>query len=200
MDMSPNEQARWHSHLQTPVLFNHHTAVEVASDSIKNVKLNHIKSTPKASAMGERVLILTPLKDGIHYLDRYFALLTELTYPHHLIDLAFLVGDSQDDTKAVLASELNRIQGTEKLAFRSAIVVEKDFGTDLLMDVESRHALAAQASRRKLLGKVRNTLLYSALKPDHSWVYWRDADLYDCPKSIIEDFVSHDRDVLVPSM
>lgn len=150
--------------------------------------------------MNERILILTPLKDTVYYLDRYFELLTELTYPHHLIDLAFLVGDSQDDTKAVLASELNRIQNTNRIAFRSAMIVEKDFGTELLMDVESRHALAAQASRRKLLGKVRNYLLYSALKPDHSWVYWRDADLQDCPKTVIEDFVRHDRDVLVPSM
>jgi hypothetical protein len=41
--------------------------------------------------------------------------------------------------------------------------------------------------------------LSAALKPDHSWVYWRDVDIIESEKSIIEDFIAHDRDILVPS-
>lgn len=164
------------------------------------VDLNPIKSTPKAVQNGERVLILTPLKDAASYLAKYFDLLVDLTYPHHLIDLAFLVGDSKDDTKAVLAYELDRVQRSHSTAFNSALIVEKDFGTILRKDVDLRHALAVQASRRRLLGKIRNYLLATAMKPEHSWVYWRDVDIFDNPKSIIEDFIKHDRDVLVPSM
>lgn len=202
MDMSINEMVEWNAHLQTPVVFNHHDAYEVNSSNIKHVDLNPIKSTQQAVANAERVLILTPLRDASAHLINYFDLLYKLTYPHDLIDLAFLVGDSKDDTMAVLTAELARIQSQtdEKIAFRSATIVEKDFHSDFQMNVEDRHSFAAQGPRRKAIGRARNYLLYSALKPDHSWVYWRDVDISDSPPSIIEDFVAHDRDILVPSM
>lgn len=202
MEMSINEMVEWNAHLQTPVIFNHHEPYEINSTSISSVDLNPIKSTNKAVANGERVLILTPLRDASAYLPKYFDLLYKLTYPHELIDLAFLVGDCRDDTLSVLAAELKRIQDQvdQNVAFRSALVVQKDFGVDAEMNVEDRHSFAAQGPRRKAIGRARNYLLYSALKADHSWVYWRDVDIVDCPDKIIEDFISHDKDILVPSM
>ncbi len=201
MDMTLNEQASWNAHLQTPVLFNHHAPLTINSSTIEHVNLNPIKSTRKAVSNEERVLIVTPLKDAAPYLSKYFELIAELTYPHHLIDLAFLVSDSKDDTLAVLASELDRIQKRpDKIPFHNAIVIEKDFGFGLSQSVEERHSFEAQGPRRKAMGRARNYLLTSALKPDHSWVYWRDVDIVDSPKKILEDFMAHDRDVLVPSM
>ncbi|PWY86229.1 hypothetical protein BO70DRAFT_223623 [Aspergillus heteromorphus CBS 117.55] len=202
MEMSINEMVEWSAHTQTPVLFNHHDPYEVNSSSIKTVDLNPIKSTTQAVSNSERVLILTPLRDASEHLVNYFNLLYKLTYPHDLIDLAFLVGDSSDDTIAVLTAELARIQDQvdEKIAFRSATIVQKDFGADTEMNVEDRHSFAAQGPRRKAIGRARNYLLYSALKPDHSWVYWRDVDIFDSPASILEDFIAHDRDVLVPNI
>lgn len=200
MEMSINEQVSWTKHLQTPVLFNHHAPIEVNSSTIEHVDLNPIKSTKQALQNNERILLLTPLKDAAPYLSKYFELLAELTYPHHLIDIAFLVGDSTDDTMAVLAMELDRIQKRpDTIPFRSATVVEKDFGFKLSQDVQDRHGFEAQGPRRKAMGKARNYLLATALKPDHSWVYWRDVDIVDSPKKIIEDFVAHDRDIIVPS-
>ena len=199
--MTPNEMIAWNAHLQTPVLFNHHEPYHVNASTIQRVDLNPIVSTPRALSNQERVLILTPLRDAAWYLSKYFDLLTELTYPHDLIDLAFLVSDSTDETTAVLSAELNRIQQrTDKIPFRSATVIEKDFGMTLDMDVESRHGFKAQGPRRKAIARARNYLLSTALKPEHSWVYWRDVDIQDSPKKIIEDFVQHDRDVIVPSM
>jgi hypothetical protein len=202
MEMSINEMVEWNGHAQTPVIFNHHEPYEVNSTSISSMDLNPIKSTSKAAANGERVLILTPLRDAAPYIQKYFDLLYKLTYPHELIDLAFLVGDCKDDTLAVLSSELNRIQSQteEKIAFRSATIVQKDFGADVEMSVEERHSFAAQGPRRKSIGRARNYLLYSALKADHSWVYWRDVDIVDSPDKIIEDFTAHDKDVLVPNI
>lgn len=198
--MSLNEHVAWSAHQQTPVIYNHHSPLKVNSSTIQHVDLNPIKSTRKALANEERVLILTPLKDAAPYLSKYFELISDLTYPHHLIDLAFLVSDSTDDTHAVLAAELDRIQKRpDKVPFRSALVVEKDFGSVLSQKVEDRHSFEAQGPRRKMLGRARNYLLYTALKPEHSWVYWRDVDIVDSPKRIIEDFISHDRDILVPS-
>lgn len=200
MQMTANEQAQWAGHLQTPVIFNHHAPIEINSTSIERVNLNDITSTPDALKKQERVLILTPLRNAAPYIQKHFDLLSELTYPHNLIDLAFLVGDSTDDTLAVLAMELERIQaGPERLAFHSTMIVEKDFGVTLGQDVEDRHGFAAQGPRRKAMGKARNFLLSAALKPEHSWVYWRDVDIVDSPSKIIEDFVAHDRDILVPS-
>ena len=200
MEMSSNEQAQWHAHLQTPVLFNHHAPINVDSATIQHVNLNDIMSTPRAVLNEERVLILTPLRDAARYLSKYFDLLSELTYPHNLIDLAFLVGDSSDDTLAVLSAELDRVQKrTDKIPFRSALIVEKDFGFVLSSDVKERHGFEAQGPRRKAIGRARNFLLYTALKPEHSWVYWRDVDIQDSPSKILEDFMDHNRDILVPS-
>ena len=198
--MTPNEMIAWNAHLQTPVLFNHHEPYEVNATTIKRVDLNPILSTTRALSNQEKVLILTPLRDAAPYLIKYFDLLSDLTYPHDLIDLAFLVSDSTDETLAVLSAELNRIQQrADKISFRSATIIEKNFGQHIDMDVESRHGFKAQGPRRKGIARARNYLLTSALKPEHSWVYWRDVDIVDSPKKIIEDFVAHDRDVLVPS-
>jgi Anp1 len=198
--MSLNEMNDWHSHLQTPVIFNHHEPLVINSTTIKRIDMNPIASTTKALANEERILILTPLRDAALYLSKYFDLLSELTYPHHLIDLGFLVGDSKDDTLAVLSTELNRIQKrTDNMPFHSATIIQKDFGASVSQNVEDRHGYAAQAPRRKLMGRARNYLLYATMKPEHSWVYWRDVDIVDSPPNILQDFIAHDKDILVPS-
>lgn len=201
MLMTTNEQAHWHSRLQTPVLFNHHAPVKVESSTIHHIDLNDIMSTPRAALNRERVLIMTPLKDAAPYLSKYFDLLSELTFPHDLIDLAFIVGDSRDDTFAVLSAELDRVQKrADKIPFRSALIVQKDFGAVTGQSVQERHKFPAQGPRRKAIGRARNYLLYTALKPEHSWVYWRDVDIQDSPGTILEDFMDHNKDILVPSM
>ena len=198
MRMTPNEMEEWQTHLQTPVIFNHHKPIEINA-SIQHVNLNEVKSTVNAAQNKERILILTPVRDAAFYMAKHFDLLSELTYPHELIDLAFLVGDSTDDTMAVLSKELDRVQQNPQIAFGSALIVEKDFGVTLSQDVKYRHSFEAQGPRRMAMGKARNFLLSAAMRPDHSWVYWRDVDIKDSPASIIEDFVAHDRDILVPS-
>jgi hypothetical protein len=200
--MTMNEMVEWNARLQTPVIFNTHESYEVNSSTISTVDLNPVKSSPQAVPNGERVLILTPLRDAAPYLPKHFDLISELTYPHELIDLAFLVGDCSDDTLAVLSSELKRIQEQveEKVAFRSALVVQKNFGPVVGMNIENKHSFAAQGPRRRAMARARNYLLSAALKPDHAWVYWRDVDIVDSPKNILEDFVAHDKDILVPSM
>jgi hypothetical protein len=200
MHMTPNENEEWHAHLTTPVIFNHHKPIEVNSTDIEHIDLNIIKSTPKADFNKERVLLLTPLKDASYHLAGHFDLISQLTYPHQLIDLAFLISDTSDDTMAALARELDRVQSNEAIAFRSATIIEKDFGSTLSQDVKDRHGYEAQAPRRKTMARARNYLLSTALKPEHSWVYWRDVDIKDSPSKIIEDFVAHDVDVLVPNI
>lgn len=203
MEMSQNEQHSWNAHLQTPVLFNHHEPIVVNSSTIRRINMNPITSTTNAASNGERVLILTPLRDAARYLEKHFDLLSQLTYPHKLIDLGFLVGDSGDDTLAVLAAEVKRIQDRkDSVSFNDIVIVEKDFGAGEIaaMTVEERHSFEAQGPRRKAMGKARNYLLSAAMKPEHSWVYWRDVDIVESAPEILEDFIAHDKDVLVPNV
>lgn len=131
----------------------------------------------------------------------FFSHLRNLTYPHNLIDLAFLVGDSKDSTLQLLAEQLKQLQEEEDPAkqFGELSIIEKDFGQKVTQDVESRHGFAAQASRRKSMAQARNWLLSAALRPVHSWIYWRDVDVETAPFTILEDLMRHNKDVIVPS-
>jgi mannan polymerase II complex ANP1 subunit len=132
----------------------------------------------------------------------FFSHLKNLTYPHNLIDLAFLVGDSKDNTITLLTDKLNELQADPdpKQQFGEISIMEKDFGQKVNQDVESRHGFAAQAGRRKSMAQARNWLLSAALRPTHSWVYWRDVDVETAPFTILEDLMRHNKDVIVPNV
>ncbi|EON60990.1 hypothetical protein W97_00200 [Coniosporium apollinis CBS 100218] len=132
----------------------------------------------------------------------FFSHLRNLTYPHNLIDLAFLVGDSKDNTLQLLSDLLQELQDNvePKQHFGEISIMEKDFGQKVNQDVESRHGFAAQASRRKSMAQARNWLLSAALRPTHSWVYWRDVDVETAPFTILEDLMRHNKDVIVPNV
>ena len=176
---------------------NLHKPLIIESPTIKYIDLDNQTSADHK----DRVLILTPLKDAAAHLEQHFELLSQLTYPHAAIDLAFLVSDSSDGTLSVLNRQLEYLQNeSNPKHFRNALVIEKDFGVTLGQSVEERHSFKAQGVRRKAIGRARNYLLYTALKPDHQWVYWRDVDIVENPESILEDFIRHDKDILVPSI
>lgn len=100
----------------------------------------------------------------------------------------------------MLAAELDHLQKRkDEVPFNSITIIEKDFNFFLSQDIEHRHQYSVQAPRRKAMAKARNYLLSAALKPEHSWVYWRDVDIEESPRRIIEDFIAHDKDILVPS-
>ena len=145
-----------------------------------------------------RVLILTPLHNAAKHIHRYFEHIIGLTYSHELIDLGFLVGDTSDETLALLTTEADRLQRGE-YSVRSIQVISRDFGSVIPQNIE-RHSFAVQVPRRKMMARARNYLLHTSLKPDHDWVFWRDVDVEEHPHSILEDLMSYDKDILVPSM
>lgn len=87
-----------------------------------------------------------------------------------------------------------------KTPFRSVSIYVKDFGQIIGQGFSDRHAVKVQGIRRKLMGRARNWLTASALKPDHSWVYWRDVDIETCPGTVIQDLMKFDYDVMVPNI
>lgn len=169
--------------------------------TVRYYDLSEIQGSEKGWEQEERVLLCTPLRDAASHLPMFFGHLRNLTYPHNLIDLAFLVSDSKDDTLEVLSRMLQELQDDPdpKQAFGEISVIHKDFGQKVTQDFESRHGFAAQADRRKLMAQARNWLLSATLRPTHSWVYWRDADVETAPFTILEDLMRHNKDVIVPS-
>lgn len=174
---------------------------DLSLETVRYYDLSETQGTEMGWHREERVLLCTPLRDAASHLPMFFSHLRNLTYPHHLIDLAFLVSDSKDDTLNLLSDMLTELQADSdpKMPYGEISVIEKDFGQKVKQDVESRHGFAAQAGRRKLMAQARNWLLSATLRPTHSWVYWRDADVQTAPFTILEDLMRHDKDVIVPS-
>lgn len=170
-------------------------------ETVRYYDLSNVGGTSRGWERNERILLCAPLRDASPHLPMFFAHLKNLTYPHNLIDLAFLVGDSKDDTTNILSDLLTDLQAAEDptMTFGEISVLEKDFGQTVDQDVESRHGFAAQASRRKSMAQARNWLLSAALRPTHSWVYWRDVDVETAPFTILEDLMRHNKDIIVPS-
>jgi mannan polymerase II complex ANP1 subunit len=171
-------------------------------ETVRYYDLSNVQGTARGWEREERILLCAPLRDAAPHLPMFFSHLRNLTYPHNLIDLAFLVGDSKDQTLPLLTQLLEELQAqpNPKMRYGEISIMEKDFGQKVKQDVESRHGFAAQAGRRKSMAQARNWLLSAALRPSHSWVYWRDVDVETAPFSILEDLMRHNKDVIVPSM
>lgn len=174
---------------------------EFKLETVRYYDLSNVQGTARGWEREERILLCAPLRDAASHLPMFFSHLRNLTYPHHLIDLAFLVGDSKDSTLDLLSTLLNELQaeGNPKMPYGEISIMEKDFGQKVNQDVESRHGFAAQAGRRKSMAQARNWLLSAALRPTHSWVYWRDVDVETAPFTILEDLMRHNKDIIVPS-
>ncbi|KAK4151351.1 glycosyltransferase [Chaetomidium leptoderma] len=171
-------------------------------ETVRYHDLSNVQGTARGWEREERILVCVPLRDAETHLPMFFAHLKNLTYPHHLIDMAFLVSDSKDNTLGVLTKSMEDIQAwdDDAMHFGEISIIEKDFGQVVNQDVESRHGFAAQAGRRKLMARARNWLLSAALRPYHSWVYWRDVDVETAPFTILEDLMRHNKDVIVPNV
>ncbi|KAL1645159.1 Mannan polymerase II complex anp1 subunit [Diplodia intermedia] len=170
-------------------------------ETVRYYDLNNVQGTARGWEREERILLCAPLRDAAPHLPMFFGHLRNLTYPHNFIDLAFLVGDSKDNTLELLSELLEGLQANEDPTqhFGEISIMEKDFGQKVNQDVESRHGFAAQAGRRKSMAQARNWLLSAALRPTHSWVYWRDVDVETAPFTILEDLMRHNKDIIVPN-
>jgi mannan polymerase II complex ANP1 subunit len=153
--------------------------------SVRFYDLSVATGTSRGWERNERVLICVPLRDASPILPLFFSHMRNLSYPHQLIDLAFLVSDSTDSTLQTLLHHLTLLQQSP-LRFNQALVFEKDFGQGVGQGFSDRHGFMAQGPRRKVMARARNWLISNALTPAYSWVYWRDADVETAPATIIE--------------
>ncbi|CDR41944.1 CYFA0S08e01860g1_1 [Cyberlindnera fabianii] len=179
----------------------YHPNVE-GTPGVEFYDLKNYEGLPDGWQHEERVLFCVPLRDAEAHLPMFFSHMKNLTYPHNLIDLSFLVSDSSDDTMAMLQFQLRQIQNDKdkNMRFGNIEIYEKDFGQVIGQGFSDRHGFEAQGPRRKLMARARNWLWSVSVKPYHSWVYWRDADVETVPPTILEDLMHHGKDVIVPNV
>jgi mannosyltransferase OCH1-like enzyme len=137
-----------------------------------------------------RVLILTPVKNGAPFVDRYFQLLSELDYPADKLSLGLLESDSVDGTYAALSAKLK----TQGKRFSRTALFKRDYGFRPEGDRASRER---QLQRRSILARSRNYLLSLALQSE-DWVLWLDFDVIDYPADVIQNLLAQEREIVVP--
>ncbi|CAO3609777.1 unnamed protein product [Cunninghamella echinulata] len=131
-----------------------------------------------------------------------------MTYPKHLISMAFLVSDTTDDTVDILKKKADEFIHPPKNnnddpdqppreKYHSISIFEKNF--DFILPEERRHEFEMQPLRRSFMARSRNYLLSAALKEEHAWVLWLDVDVVEYPATILEDLQSVNVDVVVPN-
>lgn len=146
----------------------------------------------RKDAEGQRVLILTPVKDARDLIEGYCDRLRALEHPHDLISIGFLEGDSSDGTYEELQSYLPRL----RRKFRRVTMEKRDFGFKVPVGVH-RAAGQIQSARRTVLARSRNFLLFRTLQ-DEDWVLWLDIDVIEYPANIIARLMETGKDIVQP--
>lgn len=142
---------------------------------------------------GARVLVLTPIKDAERDLPSYVANLFALTYPHALVWIGMLESDSRDGTFARAAAYLPML----RREFADAALWKHDYSY-LIPEGMHRAEPSIQTERRAVLARSRNRLLVNALRPEHDWVLWLDADVREYPPDLIERLLATGREIVHP--
>lgn len=171
-----------------------------AAPPVVHYDLNKLTSTSTSVANAERILILTPLA---RFYQGYWDNLVKLSYPHELISLGFIAPKTTEGNAAVAALEkaISRTQsGPIDDRFASISILRQDFVPPLSsQDEKARHKLSAQKERRESMSRARNSLVFTMLGPDTSWVLWLDGDIVETPPSLVQDLTSHDQPIIVPN-
>lgn len=138
------------------------------------------------------MLILTPVKNAVAYLDGYFDNLCRLTFPHKKLSVGLLESDSTDDTYAKLV-DLAAHHGHR---FANLQVFQRNYGFQIPADMP-RWEPSIQLVRRNILARSRNQLLFRALT-NQAWVLWLDVDVIEYPDDLLEILLGHELDILHP--
>ena len=166
---------------------------------VMHYQMNNVNATADPVGNRERVLILTPLA---RFYPEYWSNLLKLTYPRELIELGFIVPKTREGNTAYskLDDAVKKVQsGARKNRFHGVTIMRQDFETPTPQNEKDRHALAAQKLRRAAMARARNSLVFTTLGTETSWVLWLDADIIETPPTLIQDLASHDKAVIVPN-
>src|SRR3954462_14989771 len=100
-----------------------------------------------------KVIVLTPVKDASHAIDRYVELIERLEWPKSRLSIGILESDSIDGT----ADALERLRPRLLARAQRVTLVKRDFGFRIPPGLPRWHP-AFQLARRKVLARSRNQL------------------------------------------
>ncbi|GMM50620.1 mannosyltransferase complex subunit [Starmerella bacillaris] len=157
--------------------------------------MNVLTTSADPQANLEKVLIISPLA---RFYEGWWNNLISLEYPHDLIDVAVSVPDNLDGDKVLesLQKVVHLYQNTPE-KFRRITILRQDTPSLDSQSEKDRHALEVQKERRAYMSLARNSLVFTTMQSDTSWVLWLDGDVVETPKTIIQDMASADKDVIV---
>lgn len=143
------------------------------------------------------ILILSPFEEFPGYFRRFLGNIMSLTYPHCLIRIAIGIDQSLDgmppDFQKLVKKLVHKFRALEVHTLSVS-----DTDADKLPKFADRHRKDIQLVRRRKLAKVRNALLFSALR-DEKYVFWLDSDVREVPADILQTLISAHVPVVVPS-
>lgn len=180
---------------------NPRSGVPLKPPPVAHYNLNNVTITTSPIENRENVLILTPMA---RFYQGYWDNLLKLNYPHELITLGFILPKTKEGNQATmeLQEQIHKTQkhGPEKDRFKSIIILRQDFDPAIASQDESeRHKMKNQKARREVMAKARNSLLFTTLGPDTSWVLWLDSDIIESPPTLIQDLARQDKPLVVPN-
>ncbi|KAF1815030.1 hypothetical protein P152DRAFT_456074 [Eremomyces bilateralis CBS 781.70] len=163
-------------------------------------RMNNVTTTSDPIGNRETILILTPLA---RFYQGYWDNLLQLSYPHELISLGFIIPKNWEGNTATsqLQERIKKTQsGPQKKRFASITILRQDTEIPLQSQSEAeRHKMQNQKARRAAMSKARNSLLFTTIGPTTSWVLWLDSDVVESPPTLIQDLASHNKPVIVPN-
>ncbi|MCJ1365561.1 Golgi mannosyltransferase complex subunit [Acarospora aff. strigata] len=167
---------------------------------VVHYRLNNLTTTSDPLSNRETVLILTPLA---RFFDGYWENLLQLSYPHDLIALGFIIPKTREGNAATAALQtaIAKTQsGPERQRFASITIERQDFDPPIQsQDEAERHKMETQKARRASMARARNSLLFTTIGPATAWVLWLDSDIVETPPTLIQDLASHDKPIIVPN-
>jgi hypothetical protein len=150
--------------------------------------------SPSAGGRLPTLMVATIARDasswsGNRTLDSYLDLIASFEYPAVKISIALLVSDRPyfDALQPALAEAIRR------RGFRQATLVHRSIPLDI--PYEHRHEFKYQKERRRTLARLRNLLLYSALRAEQA-VLWLDADVTRVPPRLLAAAASSGKDIV----
>lgn len=140
------------------------------------------------------VLIATMLRDNTSWsndrtIESYLDLIASWDYPTVKISFALLVSSKVyfDELEANVAAAMR------KRGFRHVTMIHRDVPIEV--PYEYRHEFKYQKERRRTLARLRNLLLYSALRSEQA-VLWFDADVTEAPRGLLKRVATSGKDIV----
>ncbi len=149
-----------------------------------------VKGTECVSGSLPFVLVATPIKNAVPFLENYFRNLEATDYPAEKLSLALVASDCTDAT-VPLAQELIARHASR---FRRTRLLHRDFDFHPSGERWSREM---QRQRRSVLAHARNQLIDEALA-DEPWILWIDVDVLAWPGDVIHRLLEAGHGIVTP--